>query len=189
MSGAALTAAFVDVHMHLESTKLWVDEFVRAVLPHGTTSVAADPHEIANVFGVPGIVALAEASRRLPFTFGISAPSCVPASHFESPAAEFSSAELTELLEKHGAIGVAEFMNFPAVVNGDPEALAKIATVGHKRVDGHAPGLPAANSTPTSPQALSPTTSAPISKRPKRSAAKACGSSSGRVPRSRTSPP
>ena len=74
VSGAALTAAFVDVHMHLESTKLWVDEFVRAVLPHGTTAVAADPHEIANVFGVPGIVALAEASGKLPFTFGISAP-------------------------------------------------------------------------------------------------------------------
>ena len=141
VSGAALTAAFVDVHMHLESTKLWVDEFVRAVLPHGTTAVAADPHEIANVFGIPGIVALAEASRRLPFTFGISAPSCVPASHFESPAAEFSSAELTELLEKHGAIGIAEVMNFPGVVNGDPEVLAKIATAGDKRVDGHAPGL------------------------------------------------
>jgi adenine deaminase len=141
VSGAALTAAFVDVHMHLESTKLWVDEFVRAVLPHGTTAVAADPHEIANVFGIPGIVALAEASGRLPFTFGISAPSCVPASHFESPAAEFSSAELTELLEKHGAIGIAEFMDFPGVVNGDPEVLAKIATAGNKRVDGHAPGV------------------------------------------------
>ncbi len=141
VSGAALTAAFVDVHMHLESTKLWVDEFVRAVLPHGTTAVAADPHEIANVFGVPGIVALAEASARLPFTFGISAPSCVPASQFESPAAEFSSAELTDLLDNHGAIGVAEVMNFPGVVNGDPEVLAKIATAGQKRVDGHAPGV------------------------------------------------
>ena len=141
VSGAALTAAFVDVHMHLESTKLWVDEFVRVVLPHGTTAVAADPHEIANVFGVPGIVALAEASGRLPFTFGISAPSCVPASHFESPAAEISSAELTELLDEHGAIGIAEFMDFPGVVSGDPEVLARIATAGHKRVDGHAPGV------------------------------------------------
>ncbi len=141
VSGAALTAAFVDVHMHLESTKLWVDEFVRAVLPHGTTAVAADPHEIANVFGIPGIAALAQASDRLPFTFGITAPSCVPASHFESPAAEFSTIELTELLEKHGAIGIAEVMNFPGVINGDPEVLAKIATAGDKRVDGHAPGV------------------------------------------------
>jgi adenine deaminase len=65
----------------------------------------------------------------------------VPASHFESPAAEFSSAELRELLDEHGAIGIAEFMDFPGVVSGDPEVLAKIATAGHKRVDGHAPGV------------------------------------------------
>lgn len=141
MGGAALTAGFVDAHMHLESTKLWVDEFVRAVLPHGTTAVAADPHEIANVFGVPGIVALAEAAGKLPFTFGICAPSCVPASRFESPGAELGSAELTELLDEHGAIGIAELMDFPGVTAGDPEVLAKIATAGHKRVDGHAPGL------------------------------------------------
>jgi len=141
VSGAALTASFVDAHMHLESTKLWVDEFVATVLPHGTTAVAADPHEIANVFGVPGVVALAEAAARLPFTFGICASSCVPASHFESPAAELGSDELTELLDEHGAIGIAEVMNFPGVVNGDPEVLAKIATAGYRRVDGHAPGL------------------------------------------------
>ena len=72
VGGAALTPGFVDTHMHLESTKLWVDEFVRAVLPHGTTAVAADPHEIANVFGVPGVAALAEAAAALPFTFGVS---------------------------------------------------------------------------------------------------------------------
>ncbi len=141
VSGAALTASFVDAHMHLESTKLWVDEFIRTVLPHGTTAVAADPHEIANVFGVPGVVALAEAAAHLPFTFGICASSCVPASHFESPGAELGSAELSELLDEHGAIGIAEVMNFPGVVNGDPEVLANIATAGYRRVDGHAPGL------------------------------------------------
>ncbi len=141
VSGAALTAGFVDAHMHLESTKLWVDEFVHAVLPHGTTAVAADPHEIANVFGVPGVVALAKAASKLPFTFGVCAPSCVPASQFESPGAELGSAELAELLDTHGAIGIAEFMDFPGVTSGDPKVLAKIATTGHKRVDGHAPGL------------------------------------------------
>jgi adenine deaminase len=141
VGGARLTPAFVDAHMHLESTKLWIDEFVRTVLPHGTTAVAADPHEIANVFGVPGVDALAQAAAGLPFTFGICASSCVPASRFESPGAELGHAELTELLEKHGAIGVAEVMNFPGVVAGDPETLAKIATAGHRRVDGHAPGL------------------------------------------------
>jgi len=141
VDGASLTPAFIDPHMHLESTKLWVDEFVRTVLPHGTTAVAADPHEIANVFGVPGVVALAEAASRLPFTFGICAPSCVPASPFESPWAELGHTELAELLDEHGAIGIAEVMNFPGVINGDPEVLAKIATAGWRRVDGHAPGV------------------------------------------------
>ena len=141
VAGAALTPAFIDAHMHLESTKLWVDEFVRAVLPHGTTAVAADPHELANVFGVPGVAALAEAAEQLPFTFGICASSCVPASAFESPGAELHEKEIAELLQTYGAIGIAEVMDFPGVINGDPEVLAKIATAGHKRVDGHAPGL------------------------------------------------
>jgi adenine deaminase len=141
VSGTSLTPGFIDAHMHLESTKLWVDEFVRTVLPHGTTAVAADPHEIANVFGVPGIIALAEAAAGLPFTFGICASSCVPASCFESSGAELGPADIACLLDEHGAIGVAEMMNFPGVVNGDPEALAKIATAGNRRVDGHAPGL------------------------------------------------
>lgn len=141
VAGACLTAGFIDPHMHLESTKLWVDEFVRAVMPHGTTAVAADPHEIANVFGVPGVVALAEAARDLPFTFGICASSCVPASPFESPAAVLDHGKLVELLEEHGAIGIAEVMDFPGVIRGDPEVLAKIAAAGSRRVDGHAPGI------------------------------------------------
>jgi len=141
VSGTSLTPAFIDAHMHLESTKLWVDEFVRTVLPLGTTAVAADPHEIANVFGIPGVVALSEAAADLPFTFGICASSCVPASHFESAGAELGPSDLASLLDEHGAIGVAEVMNFPGVINGDPEVLAKIATAGNRRVDGHAPGL------------------------------------------------
>ena len=141
VSGAALTPGFIDAHMHLESTKLWVDEFVRAVLPHGTTAVAADPHEIANVFGVRGVAALAGAAAGLPFTFGICASSCVPASPFESPGAEIHAVEVRQLLEEFGAIGVAEVMNYPGVVAGDPELLAKIAAAGDRRVDGHAPGL------------------------------------------------
>ncbi|MGP8065376.1 MAG: adenine deaminase [Acidimicrobiales bacterium] len=141
VDGASLTAGFIDPHMHLESTKLWVDEFVRTVMPHGTTAVAADPHEIANVFGVPGVVALAEAARDLPFTFGICASSCVPASPFESPAAVLDHSKLVELLDEHGAIGIAEVMDFPGVIRGDPEVLAKIAAAGRRRVDGHAPGI------------------------------------------------
>jgi adenine deaminase len=141
VSGAALTPGFVDAHMHLESTKLWVDEFVRAVLPHGTTAVAADPHEIANVFGVRGVAALAQAAQGLPFTFGICASSCVPASPFESPGAQIHPAEVRQLLGQHGALGVAEVMNYPGVIAGDAELLEKIAAAGDRRVDGHAPGL------------------------------------------------
>jgi adenine deaminase len=141
VSGAALTPGFIDAHMHLESTKLWVDEFARSVLPHGTTAVAADPHELANVFGVRGVSALAQAAAGLPFTFGICASSCVPASPFESPGAEVHAAEVSELLTVPGALGVAEVMNFPGVVAGDAELLAKIAAAGDRRVDGHAPGL------------------------------------------------
>jgi adenine deaminase len=141
LAGAAVTAGFVDAHMHLESTKLWVDEFVRTVLPLGTTAVAADPHEVANVFGIPGIAALIEAASRLPFTFGVCASSCVPASPFESPGAELFAPDVATLLDDYAAIGVAEVMNFPGVIAGDPEMLARIATAGRRRVDGHAPGL------------------------------------------------
>jgi adenine deaminase len=103
----------VDAHMHLESTKLWIDEFVQTVLPHGTTAVAADPHEIANVLGVPGIAALTEAAAPLPFTFGVYASSCVPASAFESAGASLDAGDVRELIERHGARGVAEVMNLP----------------------------------------------------------------------------
>jgi adenine deaminase len=141
LDGAAVTAGLIDAHMHLESTKLWVDEFVRTVLPLGTTAVAADPHEVANVFGIPGVAALIAAASQLPFTFGVCASSCVPASPFESPGAELFAPDVATLLDAHGAIGVAEVMNFPGVIAGDPEMLARIATAGSRRVDGHAPGV------------------------------------------------
>ncbi|MDA8262171.1 MAG: adenine deaminase [Actinomycetota bacterium] len=136
-----LVPGFIDAHMHLESTKLWVDEFVRAVLPLGTTAVVADPHEIANVFGLPGIRALVEAATGLPFTFSIVASSCVPASPFESPGAELGPSAVQAVIEDLGAIGVAEVMNYPGVIGGDPDVAAKIATAGWRRVDGHAPGV------------------------------------------------
>ena len=131
---------FVDADMHLESTKLWVDELCARSCPSARPR-AADPHEIANVFGIPGVVALIQAADRLPFTFGVCASSCVPASPFESAGAALMAPQVRALMQEHGAIGVAEVMNYPGVIAGDPEMLARIETAGNRRVDGHAPGL------------------------------------------------
>lgn len=141
VDGAALTPGFVDAHMHLESTKLWIDEFVATVLPLGTTAVAADPHELANVLGVAGVLALMAAAAPLPFTFAVYAPSCVPASGFEHSGAELTAGDIRDLVARHGAQGVAEVMNFPGVVAGEAEMLARIAAADGRRVDGHSPGL------------------------------------------------
>lgn len=141
LDGAYATPGFIDAHMHIESTKLWIPHFVAAVLPWGTTAVANDPHEMANVLGATGVMAMIEATRGLPFTFGFSASSCVPASQFESPGANFNLADIKGVLADANGIGLAEVMNFPAVIAGDPVPLAKIAAAGVRRVDGHAPGL------------------------------------------------
>ena len=142
VDGAALTPGFVDAHMHLESTKLWIDEFIMTVLPHGTTAVAADPHELANVLGAPGIVALMDAAAPLPFTFGVYASSCVPASQFEHSGAVLEAKDIRELIDRDGAWGVAEVMNFPGVIAGEAEMLDRIAAAGRaQRVDGHSPGV------------------------------------------------
>ncbi len=141
VGGAALTPGFVDAHMHLESTKLWIDEFVGTVLPLGTTAVAADPHELANVLGVPGVLALMQAAEPLPFTFAVYASSCVPASSFESSGATLDANDIRELVQRHGAMGIGEVMDFPDVIAGDEEMLARIAAAGGRRVDGHSPGV------------------------------------------------
>jgi adenine deaminase len=141
VGGAALTPGFVDAHMHLESTKLWIDEFVATVLPRGTTAVAADPHELANVLGVPGVLALMQAAEPLPFTFAVYASSCVPASSFECSGASLDANDIRELVQHHGAVGIGEVMNFPGVIAGDEEMLARIAAAAGRRVDGHSPGV------------------------------------------------
>src|SRR5258707_6063335 len=141
VSGAYLVPGFIDAHMHIESSKLTVDEFARAVVPHGTTTVIADPHEIANVLGVDGIRWLLDSCIGLPLDVYVMASSCVPASRFESPRRPFTPGDIESLLRRHRTIGVAEMMNFPGVIAGRPSELGKLQTGLTSHVDGHAPGV------------------------------------------------
>ena len=144
VAGQILVPGLLDGHMHIESTKLMVDEFARAVLPHGTTTVFLDPHEVANVFGLRGVAALLDSAGQVPLDYYVMVPSCVPASRFESSGATVTADDIRGFVaERADVIGLAEVMDFPAVVAGDPAMLAKLSAVleagGH--LDGHAPGL------------------------------------------------
>jgi adenine deaminase len=136
-----IVPGFVDAHMHLESSKLLVDEFARLVLPFGTTAVVADPHEIANVLGTDGVHWLADLCTRLPLDVFFMASSCVPASRFESPRRALLPGDLEGLLRRRRVIGLAEMMNFPGVIHGDPGELVKLGLEPAAHVDGHAPGV------------------------------------------------
>ena len=141
VSGAFLVPGFIDAHIHIESSKLMVDEFARAVLAHGTTAVVADPHEIANVLGTDGIHWLLDCCTDLPLDVYVMASSCVPASRFESPRRPFTVGDIESLLRRHRTIGIAEMMNFPGVIAGDESEVAKLTTGLTDHVDGHAPGV------------------------------------------------
>jgi adenine deaminase len=140
-AGRWVVPGFVDAHMHLESSKLLVDEFARLVLPLGTTAVVADPHEIANVLGTDGVHWLLDACDEVPLDVYVMASSCVPASRFESPRRELTPGDLEGLLRRRRVIGLAEMMNFPGVIAGDERELAKLRLDGASHVDGHAPGV------------------------------------------------
>jgi adenine deaminase len=141
VSGRYLVPGFVDAHMHLESSKLLVDEFARLVLPLGTTAVVADPHEIANVLGTDGVHWLADLCADLPLDVFFMASSCVPASSFESPRRPLLPGDLEGLLRRRRVLGLAEMMNFPGVISGSESELAKLALPGATHVDGHAPSV------------------------------------------------
>ncbi|MEI8104698.1 MAG: adenine deaminase [Actinomycetes bacterium] len=138
-AGRYVVPGFVDAHMHLESSKLLVDEFARLVLPFGTTAVVADPHEIANVLGTDGVHWLLDVCTEIPLDVWFMASSSVPASKFESPRRDLTTGDLDALLRRRRVIGLAEMMNFPGVIAGDPSELAKLHLARH--VDGHAPGV------------------------------------------------
>jgi adenine deaminase len=139
--GRYVVPGLIDAHLHLESSMLLVDEFAKLVLPFGTTSVVADPHEIANVLGTDGVHWLADACADLPLDVFFMAPSCVPASRFESPRRALTTGDLEGLLRRRRVLGLAEMMNFPGVIAGEPDELAKLSLDGAAHVDGHAPGV------------------------------------------------
>src|SRR5512132_101717 len=140
-SGRYVVPGFIDAHMHLESSKLLVDEFARLVLPLGTTAVVVDPHEIANVLGTDGVHWLADLCTDLPLDVFFMASSSVPASVFESPRRPLGPGDLEGLLRRRRVLGLAEMMNFPGVVAGSETELEKLTLPGATHVDGHAPTL------------------------------------------------
>ena len=138
-----LLPGFVDAHVHIESSMLPPAEFARLAVVHGTVATVSDPHEIANVLGVEGVHYMLDEARKVPFKFCIGAPSCVPATHFETAGAAINAEAVNQLLQHPEIAYLSEMMNFPGVLHQDPEVMAKLASARrlHKPVDGHAPGL------------------------------------------------
>ena len=134
---------FVDAHIHIESSMLVPSEFAKIALTHGTVATVSDPHEIANVLGVDGVNFMIENGKKVPLKFNFGAPSCVPATSFESAGAVIDANDIKTLLENPEIKYLAEMMNYPGVIYQDEEVLKKIAWAKHynKPVDGHAPGL------------------------------------------------
>ncbi|WP_298498358.1 amidohydrolase family protein, partial [uncultured Algibacter sp.] len=134
---------FVDAHIHIESSMLVPSEFARLAVNHGTVSTVSDPHEIANVLGVKGVEFMIENGKEVPFKFNFGAPSCVPATNFESAGAVIDSDAIKRLLENPDIKYLAEMMNYPGVLFNDDEVMKKIAWAKYfdKPIDGHAPGL------------------------------------------------
>ena len=138
-----IVPGLIDAHIHIESSMLIPSEFARLAVVHGTTATVSDPHEIANVLGTEGVRFMIRNGSRVPFKFYFGAPSCVPATAFESSGASLGPDEVEELLSMPNINYLTEMMNFPGVLNDDPEVMKKLEvarTLG-KPVDGHAPGL------------------------------------------------
>jgi adenine deaminase len=142
-SDTFILPGFIDSHVHIESSMLIPSEFARLAVLHGTTGTISDPHEIANVCGMEGVYFMIENGKKVPFKFHFGAPSCVPATIFETAGAALFAKDVEKLLAMNDIFYLSEMMNFPGVLNGDEEVMLKIAAAKkiNKPVDGHAPGL------------------------------------------------
>jgi adenine deaminase len=134
---------FIDSHVHIESSMLVPSEFAKLAVVHGTVATISDPHEIANICGVDGVLFMIDNGNKVNFKFNFGAPSCVPATIFETAGATITTQDVENLLQRKDIKYLTEMMNFPGVLNNDAEVLAKIAAANNvnKPVDGHAPGL------------------------------------------------
>jgi adenine deaminase len=143
--GGLLVPGFIDAHVHVESSMMTPKQFLRAVLPRGTTSVIWDPHEIANVKGVRGIQWALDSTEALPLGFFVMVPSCVPSTsapmQLESSGAELFAGDIQHFAKHPRVLGLAEMMNWPGLVGGDLEVMAKLTAFQDKKRDGHCPGL------------------------------------------------
>ncbi|MDQ2094876.1 adenine deaminase [Rhodalgimonas zhirmunskyi] len=141
VAGLTLVPGFIDTHLHIESSLVTPYEFDRCVGPRGITTAICDPHEIANVVGVPGIEYFLKASAQTLMDIRVNLSSCVPSTHMETAGAEIGAEELAALKDHPRVIGLAEFMNYPGVIFRDPEAMAKLHAFEGRHIDGHAPQL------------------------------------------------
>ena len=141
VTGLILVPGFIDAHLHIESSMLTPFEFDRCVTPLGVTTAICDPHEIANVVGVEGIQYFQEASESTLMDIKVQLPSCVPSTNMETAGATVGTEELRSVMNHRSGIGLAEFMNYPGVINYDPDVISKINLFNKKHIDGHAPLL------------------------------------------------
>ncbi len=143
LQGAYVIPGLIDAHVHIESSLASPQQFSNAVIPHGTVSVIADPHEITNVLGEAGIVYMIQSSAQTPLKIHMMLPSCVPATAYETSGAVLDASDTARLIKQEYLLGLGEMMAYPQVVSGDPEVLDKIhaALAAGKPVDGHSPGL------------------------------------------------
>jgi len=141
LEGRYVAPGLIDSHVHIESSMLSIPEYARVVVPHGTTTVVIDPHEIANVLGLDGIRYMLESSKGNPLSVYMMVPSCVPATHLETAGSTLMARDLAPLLREKWVAGLGEMMNYPGVLFRDPQVLAKLEAARGKAIDGHAPGL------------------------------------------------
>lgn len=141
MHNQYVAPGFIDGHVHIESSLLTPAQFAKVVLPKGTTSVIADPHEIANVCGVYGIKYIMEASKKTALDVFIMLPSCVPSTNYENAGSILDNEKLLELKDEEGVIGLGEMMNFPGVIGGDINVHSKLSSFSDRIIDGHAPNI------------------------------------------------